>query len=432
MHGSVGIRRMSKDYEYKVQTLVTMINLAYDAFHLLSLDLMITYFYAKHYLFRCSVFVFFCFHLFGGSVYVDQVHGDDKANGSREHSFKTIARAVKEVDGVGGEIDLDPSGGPYYEPILIKKGGVAGNPLVVDGHGSVINLGRDVTSGPWTDTGSGFRLERPVTINPRWWLAAPVFVNGLPVFTDFPQKSINRPSAWHGGVVRYDDQGRLILVFPKGLNPNNSVVVLTGGAKSATDYMAVGCQLAGASYVQFRNIISVFSPNDGFNFHGNGHDILLDNVKGLFNGDQGTSAHFDAREFYQIDIQNSEFAFNGSGAGPISDGLGTKTNYKNVRVHQNRGYAFLFPALPTSANQQSLETQGHHILDGIVSFGNELSNLPKASVHIEMKNRQDLDQIGADRRIPIVADQNARLDPATPVVETDRLGRFLQVRPAPQ
>ena len=142
--------------------------------------------------------------------------------------------------------------------------------------------------------------------------------------------------------------------------------------------------------------------------------MQIDNVKGLFNGDQGTSAHED----YHVDVQDSEYAFNGSGDGAIEDVKDSVTNYKNVRAHQNRSYAFMF-------------MQGHHVLDHVVSFENGTANLPKASEFIVLTDSQDLGQIAGDKDIPVVADPNAALDPAKPVAETDRLGRFLQLRPAP-
>ncbi len=341
--------------------------------------------------------------------YVNPVKGNDAATGTKDTPFKTLARAVREIDGVGGEIHLQPDDGFYTESLNVAKGGQPDKPLIIDGHGAVINLGIDVTKGPWTDTGAGYRLERPVTVQTRINLVTVGWVNGLPVFSDDPTG--HRPQAWHGGSAHFDAQGHLILVFPRGLTPANSVVVLNGGSNG---FMSCAVSAPGGAYIQIRNLTAAFSANDGFNFHGKGHDVLLDNVKGLFSGDQGTSAH----EAYQVNVQNSEFAFNGSGDAAIEDVKDAVTTYKNVRAHQNRNMAFLF-------------MQGHHVLDQVVSFENGTSNLPKASEFVEIKDCQDLGQIGEDKQIPVVADPNAPVDPKKPVDETDRLGRFLQLRPAP-
>ena len=179
--------------------------------------------------------------------YVHPTKGSDTAAGSKDAPFKTIARAMKEVDGVGGEIDLAP-GATFSEEIRIAKGGTQARPLIIDGHGAVINMGTDVTKGPWTDTGNGFRLERPVVVQTRINLVTVCWVNGLPLFSDDPRGK--RPQAWHGGKANYDAEGHLVVVFPKGLSPANSVVVLNGGP---TGYMSCGVNGPGnGGYVQIK------------------------------------------------------------------------------------------------------------------------------------------------------------------------------------
>ncbi len=367
------------------------------------------------------------------SYYVDPRNGDDGGPGTHDAPFKTVAKAVAMVDGKGGEINLTPEGGPYRDSIIFHKGGTPDNPIILDGHGSVVNLGLDVTAGPWTKTDEGYVLEgpvqpadllvradsrkipadapagtRPVQENTRFYLATPVYINGLSVVSDHVQPS-TAPRAWHGGyIVRYDDQGRLVIAFPKGLTPENSVVVLTGGA----NYMSCGVQCMNANNVTIRNITSVFAPNDGFNCHGSCQNIRMEHITALFNGDQGISSH----ETCQVEVDDSEVAFNGTNDGSIEDVQQAVTTYRNLRVHQNRSLAFLFQ-------------QGHHILDRVVSWENGKSNLPQPSEYTELTNCQDLGQIGADTQIPVIADANATPDPSVQVQETDRLGRFLQVRP---
>ena len=282
-----------------------------------------------------------------GTYYVDPGKGSDSGPGSEEQPFKSIAKAMATVDGIGGTVHLSPASGPYYESLMLGKGGLPDDPVIIEGHNSIINLGSDVTSGPWTKTENGWILELKVVTNPRFYVATPVFVNGLPVYCDHP-KGRGTP-AWHGGSVRYDEQGRLILVFPRGLSPSNSVVVLTG----KSDYMNAGVGFSNASNVIVRDLTSAFAGNDGFNFHGNGTNVLLERCKGIFNGDQGMSSH----EGYQIEARDCEIAFDGSQGAGIIDINGSITTYKNCRVHQNRGAGF--------------QLQGKmHVLENIVVFGN--------------------------------------------------------------
>jgi hypothetical protein len=85
--------------------------------------------------------------------------------------------------------------------------------------------------------------------------------------------------------MSYDPQNHLILVFPRGLSPANSVVVLSAPG------MGCGVEIAGGNNVVIRDLTSLFSGNDGFGIHGNCQNIRLERVKGLFNSDQGISSH---------------------------------------------------------------------------------------------------------------------------------------------
>jgi Protein of unknown function (DUF1565) len=341
---------------------------------------------------------------YGGTYYVDPVRGDDSSGGSQTDPFKSIAQAMKMVDGPGGKVSLTP--GCYIAQIIIHKGGKPDSPLVIEGNGAVINLGVDVTDGPWVKTDNGYLLDQPVHKNTRYYLTSPVFINGLPVSCDRPKGGVK--PAWHGGSCRYDDQNRLVIVFPKGLSPANSVVVLTG----APGFFSSGIQVSGGSHIHFYDLVSVFSGNDGFNFHGDGSDILIQRCKALFNGDNGISSH----ETYQVDVRDSEVAFGGTMGGAVADGAETVTTYTNVRVHQCRAAAFVLIGKA-------------HRLDHIVSFSNGDGNLPKPSNKIQFFDCTELGPVESDSKIPVVDHPDAKTDLIQYAAETDRLGRFLQLRP---
>ena len=309
---------------------------------------------------------------FAAVFHVNPETGSDTADGSAKAPFKTIARALKDVDGPGGDILLDPVAGGYRESAVIRKGGTPESPLVLDGQGAVINGGRDVSAGPWTQVEDGFRLEQPVPKHTRPWTTSPFFVNGLPMFVDHPQGK-GRP-AWHGGALRYDEEGRAILRFPTGLNPNNAVVVVT-----AADQVC-GIHCAGGGNIVIKNITVALFGNDGFNFHNNCHDLVLDHVKAIFNGDQGISSH----ETCVVEVRDSEVAFNGTMSGGIADINFSVTTYKNVTVHHNRNDGFYLVGK-------------QHSLIGVQSYGNIGTNFPKPSDKIVFQDTQDGVTTAADR-----------------------------------
>lgn len=344
----------------------------------------------------------------GQIFYVDGGQGNDAAAGSKDAPFQSMARAVQEVDGKGGEIRLIPGKTPYRETLQISKGGTAENPLVVDGQGAVINLGLDITAGPWTDTGDGWRLEKvlPKGFSTGIYQATSVFVNGLGLTGDHPKGPSYAPRLWHHGYLRLDANGKLVVVFPDGLSPKNSVVVLTGKGEP----MASGVALATASNVLVKNLTSAFASNDGFNLHGSGGNVFLENVKAVFNADEGISAH----ETYVVETKDSEVAFNGSQGGGVQDVNECTTSYKNVCSHQNRASGFAL--------------QGKsHVLDGVVSYGNGGANIPNPAENLVITNPVDKGTL--PREIPVVENPASPVVPSGEVSESDQLGRFLQLRP---
>ena len=336
--------------------------------------------------------------------HVDPARGDDKADGSVEKPFKTIERALPLLHGKGGEIRLAPGSLINESVRVIRKSGLPESPIVIDGRDSVINLGTDITAGPWTPLEEGYRYEKEVPEHKTKYGTSVVFVNGWPLFHDAPNGKSRR--AWHGGFVRYDEAGKLIVVFPKGLHPNNAVVVLTG----KTDQHS-GLLVNGSSHVLVKNLTAVFAGNDGFNFHGEGDHFRLENVTGLFCGDEGTSSH----ETYQVDIVDSEFAFCGSVDGGIVDVNDSETTYKNVRVHQNRGPAFKLVGKK-------------HTVERCIGYGNFGGNTPKPSEKVTAIDCTDQGDVKEDQAMPVYSNQSI---PASKndIKESDRMTRFLFYRP---
>lgn len=352
--------------------------------------------------------------------HVDPVRGNDRSEGTAENPLKSFDKALNLLAGKGGEIHFAPGTLLRQHLRIIRKSGLPGKPIVIDGHGVVINLGIDLTGGPWTKIDEGFRYGKPVPKHHEIYSASVVFVNGFPLHHYNP----NRPSEreWHGGSSRYDDEGRLIIVFPKGLDPTNAVVVLTG-----TDDQCSGLLVNGSSHVVLKNMIVVFAGNDGFNFHGVGENVRLENVTALFNGDEGISAH----ETYQVHATDSEVAFSGSRSGGIADVDDSETTYRNIRSHQNRTKGFHL-------------TGKKHRIEHCIGYGNPSGNLPEPNEKTEVVDCTDGGRTLDDETIPFLpkpVENFRRIKPLSaytgqhipasgnPIKESDRLGRFLRYRP---
>ena len=330
--------------------------------------------------------------------YVDPARGDDAAAGSQQAPFRTIRRALEMTDGKGGTIHLSAEAGPYREPVVIRKGGSEETPLIIEGHGAVINLGTDVTAGPWTplDTGE-YRLEPPATRHQRPYVTSPLFINGLPIWAEHP-KGKGKPS-WHGGSLRQDEQDRLIVRFPTGLEPGNAVIVQTGPDSQCALHSA------GASHLLVRELTVAFAGNDGFNFHGHSRGVTLENVTAVFNSDQGISSH----ETCEVVVRGSEAAFNGSFSGGVTDINQSVTSYLRCHVHHNRNAGFSL-------------TGERHVLEEVRSDGNPGGNLPRASATVTLEKCEDGGMGPDDLTIPVGT-------PETMAGGRERMNRFLQVRP---
>lgn len=70
---------------------------------------------------------------------------------------------------------------------------------------------------------------------------------------------------------------------------------------------------------------------------GNRLGVRLENVKAFANGDEGISAH----ETVQMDVVDSEIAWNGSVSGGVADVGESVTTYTNCELHHNVNAAFL-------------------------------------------------------------------------------------------
>ncbi len=97
--------------------------------------------------------------------------------------------------------------------------------------------------------------------------------------------------------------------------------------------MSIAC-----SNIIIRNLTVKYAGNDGFNIHGDCRGIRLENVRALSNEDKGISAH----ETTEMEVLDSEIAWNGSISGGVTDVNDAVTTYRNCIVHDNAGAAFSF------------------------------------------------------------------------------------------
>lgn len=230
------------------------------------------------------------------------------------------------------------------EPLVLQKGGTPEKPAVFDGEGMIIDLGIDVTSRSWKKNGDVWTSAEPIPERPPATdvQRAGMFIEEVPLRVkrdhaaeraggDADKVIYIAPDKLAPGEMGFTAAGCLYFRWPASKPPGSAAIILP--PEKLTNCVSIAC-----SHIIVRNITVRHAANDGFNIHGHRTGIRLENVKALSNGDEGISAH----ETVQMDVFDSEIAWNGSDAGGVADVNESVTSYTNCVLHHNLGAAFFF------------------------------------------------------------------------------------------
>ncbi|MCA1963773.1 MAG: right-handed parallel beta-helix repeat-containing protein [Prosthecobacter sp.] len=229
-------------------------------------------------------------------------------------------------------------------PLVLTQGGTPEQPAVFDGQGMVIDLGIDITDLPWVKDGTLWTSAAPFLEHPPIadTQRAGLFIEEVPLrivrdraaekAADTPGKILYAaPQSLKPGEMGWMEDGRLYFRWPVGKVPGTARILRPPGKLESA--VVIAC-----SHITVRNVTAMHAANDGFNIHGHRVGIRLENVRALSNGDEGISAH----ETVQMDVLDSEIAWNGSSAGGVADVNDAETTYTRCQVHHNLGAAFFF------------------------------------------------------------------------------------------
>lgn len=241
-------------------------------------------------------------------------------------------------------------------PLILKTSGTPEKPEVFDGQGMLIDLGTRVSDHDWImeddlwtsspgflkshgrspriagQTAGLFIGEIPITI-PRDHEAE----KGRP---NMKSKCYFPPEKLKPGEMGYAKDGSLYFRWPKGCKPGKAIGADRGRfkpiilpAKQGVNGVSIAC-----SNIIIRNLTVKYAGNDGFNIHGDRRGIRLENVRALSCADEGISAH----EATEMEVIDSEIAWNGSISGGVTDVNDAVSTYRNCIVHDNAGAGFSF------------------------------------------------------------------------------------------
>jgi sialate O-acetylesterase len=241
-------------------------------------------------------------------------------------------------------------------PLVLKTGGTPDKPEVFDGQGMLIDLGTRVSEHDWI-MDSDLWTSKPDFLKsfghtPRIsGQTAGLFIGDIPITIprdheaekgrpDMKSKCYFPPEKLKPGEMGYTKDGSLYFRWPKGCKPGKAIGADRGRfkpiilpAKNGVNCVSIAC-----SNIIIRNLTVKYAGNDGFNIHGHRKGIRLENVRALSCADEGISAH----ETTEMEVLNSEIAWNGSISGGVTDVNDAVTSYRNCIVHDNAGAAFSF------------------------------------------------------------------------------------------
>ena len=241
-------------------------------------------------------------------------------------------------------------------PLVLKRSGTPEKPEVFDGQGMLIDLGSRVSDHDWIMDGDLWTSQpgflKSFGHTPRIaGQTAGLFIGEIPITIprdheaekgrpDMKSKCYFPPEKLKLGEMGYAKDGSLYFRWPKGCKPGKAVGADRGRfkpiilpAKNGVNGVSIAC-----SNIIIRNLTVKYAGNDGFNIHGDRRGIRLENVRALSCADEGISAH----ETTEMEVIDSEIAWNGSISGGVTDVNDAVSTYRNCILHDNAGAAFSF------------------------------------------------------------------------------------------
>jgi hypothetical protein len=298
----------------------------------------------------------------GAEIRVDPEKGDDGGDGVSS-PVRTIARAIK-LAAPGDTIHLKPV--TYHESaVFIDKHGEPDKPIILDGHGAVLEGSEPVTSAGWEKVGPGlFRRAKLYkatddAIVGRWfllWDGEMIRMNRCSKGPSEPLKHVEelQPKEWT--YVKEEDAFYLRLSPGQDLDTAN----IRYPARSSSVVFAKA-----GSNITVRNLTGTHPYNDGFNIHGAQRNLVFENITAIECGDDGFSAHEDAT--CRID----GFTSIGNATGLCDTGT-SQTHYQNVFIRDCHGFDLYFIGLEHSLEKAVIESSaaktfwldGNHLEEG--------------------------------------------------------------------
>ncbi|MCE5239902.1 right-handed parallel beta-helix repeat-containing protein [bacterium] len=243
---------------------------------------------------------------------VDGDAGDD-ANDGLAAPFKTIARGLRDLK-PGDTLLLTKLSHPYRESIPVMVHGTREAPIIIDGGGATISGADPAPKDGWTDNGGIWSVAQATKVE---------FLFGSDCRYEMakaPDKLKPLEWAWQ--------TGKLYFCPAEGKTPADYDLQMS--------VRISGIMTSGAGEIIVRNLTAMHFYNDGFNIHQGSSPMWFENIKGLWNGDEGFSCH----ENCECYVRGAEFSHNYWHG--IADVGVARSHYQNMICRDNRSKGIHF------------------------------------------------------------------------------------------
>ena len=246
----------------------------------------------------------FCAVLGAADIYVDYNRGNRKNPGTKAAPLDIFARALNKAK-PGDTIYILPSDKPIRDAIVFRnKSGEPGKPITVDGMNNIFLGTMPLNPKEWKEFQPGyFKCTRQIGTNMsnRYFMTLKGKIHRMGRFNKakgsdkFKKLEELLPGEWTiiRGKVAKNTKHRQIF-------NQDYIIRLPEGAKTPAEAgfeeprinRISGVDIAkDSSHITVRNVIVKHFHNDGYNFHGNSRNIILENIAAVECGDDAISAH---------------------------------------------------------------------------------------------------------------------------------------------
>ena len=259
-------------------------------------------------------------------IYVDNVKGNDRNNGSQSMPFKTLRKAASKLS-PGMTLFIVPNSKPYNASLVLSKLPVeTGKVITVDGQNAVLNGLKD-TRKMWKPAGKDlYKREAYKHIQvKRHFMVINGKLQRMGIYAKLRRPKLKSPDKITPGEWTYvKSENCLYLKLPAGKTINDISLL------EPSDRSYSGVMIIKTSNIVVKNLTVEYFKNDGFNIHGSCQNISFENVTAKYCGDDGISAHEDST----IKVKNFASIGNASAICHVGDCV---TDNENILIKDSYG-----------------------------------------------------------------------------------------------